>query len=180
MEFECLYTNRLILRKFSASTFDQLYKELSEEEQMHYLGVTTKEELEAEQKKYKEGLTTYNRKLLYFQLLDKTTERIIGWCGYHTWYIQHRRAEIGYGLFEESLKHQGLMTEAMEVIVEYGFKEMDLHRIEAFIGSDNVPSLKLIKKMNFIQEGHLKEHYFHEGKLEDSLVFALIKTDTVD
>lgn len=58
----------------------------------------------------------------------------IGWCGYHTWYIDHRRAEIGYAIRSDEYKAQGIMTEVMNAVLRYGFEVMNLHRIEAFIG----------------------------------------------
>jgi ribosomal-protein-alanine N-acetyltransferase len=54
---------------------------------------------------------------------------------------------------------------------------MKLNRIEAFIGPGNIPSLKLIAKSGFIQEGHLRGHYCKKGIMEDSLVFGLLREE---
>lgn len=67
------------------------------------------------------------------------------------------------------------MPEAISAIIDYGFVQMNLHRIEAFIGPNNEASLSLVKKYLFIQEGHLREHYCKNGKMEDSLVFSILK-----
>ena len=131
MEFEIIITDRLKLRKFDPEVFTYIYEELSEENQMKYLGFTTIEELEKDRKKYDGGLCTHNKKILYFQLLDLKNNEIIGWCGYHTWYTDHSRAEIGYGLFRDEYKRLGLMTEALIPIINYGFNQMNLNRIEA-------------------------------------------------
>ena len=109
--------------------------------------------------------------------MDKSTEKIIGWCGFHTWYLDHFRAEIGYGLFDENFKNKGIMTEAMKAILEYGFKQMKLHRIEAFIGTYNIPSLKLVEKFGFTKEGILRNHYLKNNVLEDSAVFSLLQKE---
>jgi [ribosomal protein S5]-alanine N-acetyltransferase len=116
---------------------------------------------------------------LFFQLFDINSKKIIGWCGYHTWYIKHLRGEIGYELYDVSFKRQGYMSEALEVIIDYGFNTMHLNQIEAFVAVDNVASLKTLHKFQFVQEGHLREHYSHEDKPEDSLVFYLLKRDFV-
>ena len=65
---------------------------------------------------------------------------------------------------DDNYKQKGLMSEAVEAIIDYGFNALRLHRIEAFIGPDNVASLRLIKKMHFVQEGILREHYFELEK----------------
>lgn len=69
------------------------------------------------------------------------------------------------------------MSEALEAIIAYGFSELNLNRIEALVAPGNVPSIRLLVKNNFIQEAVLKQHYFHEGKFEDSIVFALLRAD---
>ncbi|HEY2728055.1 MAG TPA: GNAT family protein [Parafilimonas sp.] len=52
---------------------------------------------------------------------------------------------------------------------------MNLRRIEALIELNNIASLKLSKKIGFIQDGYLREHYKHNGVMEDSLMFSLLK-----
>jgi len=175
MKFDRLLTDRLILRKLTQESFDYIYASLSQEEQLKILGLPSIEKLLEEKEKYEKGLSTHNKKFLNFQLIDKKTKTIIGWCGFHTWYTDHNRAEIGYGLFIDSLKGKGMMSEAIASIVDYGFNSMNLERIEAFVSPGNIPSIKLLERMNFKREGTLKHHYFHEGKMEDSLVFALLE-----
>ena len=67
------------------------------------------------------------------------------------------------------------MSEA--IIVNYGFRNMGLERIEAFVEPNNTPSIKLLKKMSFKKESLLKQHYFYNNRMEDSIVFALLKSD---
>ncbi|MND70827.1 putative ribosomal N-acetyltransferase YdaF [compost metagenome] len=69
------------------------------------------------------------------------------------------------------------MTEALKPIIQYGFETMKLNRIEAFLSPDNIPSLKLVQKFGFTKEGHLREHYNKDNKLEDSAVYSLLKSE---
>jgi [ribosomal protein S5]-alanine N-acetyltransferase len=176
MEFELITTDRLMLRKITPEVYKYIFENYTAEEVAHFLGVDLSE-YTAEKEKSEKGYSTFNRSLLYFQLVDKVSENIIGWCGYHTWYLNHNRAEIGYGLFNDDFKGKGIMTEAIKPIIDYGFNKMNLHRIEAFIGPKNEPSLKLVKKLNFTQEGHLREHFCKDGVMEDSIVFSLLKKE---
>jgi len=177
MEVEEITTSRLKLRKLTPEVFDYIYRDLPKKKQLEFLGLNSEAELEAEKNKYEEGLWTYNKRFLYFQLLEKENRKIIGWCGYHIWYLDHDRAEIGYGLFEDDYKRKGLMSEAIVPIIEYGFKQMKLNRIEAFIGPKNQASNKLINKFNFVKEGHLREHYCENNRIEDSLVYSLLRKE---
>ena len=177
MKFEEIITNRIILRKFTQESFDSIYSDMSQEEQLDILGLNSVEELLNEKEKYKKGLSTHNKKFLYYQLIDIKTSKIIGWCGFHTWYIDHNRAEIGYGLFDDNYKNKGIMSEAIVSIINYGFNTMNLERIEAFVSPRNTPSIKLMQKMKFKKEGLFKHHYFYNNKMEDSIAFALLKSE---
>jgi [ribosomal protein S5]-alanine N-acetyltransferase len=177
MEFQIIQTDRLQLRKLDEAAHHFIFNHYSDAQLMHFLGLSTPEELLKEQEKYRQNLTTYNKKMVNFQMILTQTDTIIGHCGFHTWYTDHRRAEIGYALNADAVKQKGFMSEALAPVIAYGFQTMQLHRIEAFIGPDNIASLKLVEHLGFQREGHLKEHYFKKGKMEDSLIYALLQPD---
>jgi len=142
---------------------------------MEFLGLPTIDVLDAEKEKYRKGLSTFNRTFFYFIIAERESNKVIGWCGYHTWYIQHNRAELGYGLFSDDYKQQGIMTEALKTILDYGFNILGLHRVEAMTALYNTASNKTLAKFGFVQEGVLREHYLVDGVMEDSLIFSLLK-----
>jgi len=78
---------------------------------------------------------------------------------------------------EEDYKRKGLMSEAVKTIIEYGFKELKLNRLEALVGKNNTASLRIIEKNNFVKEGVLKQHYYLNNGFEDSIVFSLLAED---
>ncbi|WP_109621452.1 GNAT family N-acetyltransferase [Sediminitomix flava] len=173
MEFEQLETERLYLRKLTDELYEQILKNSSDEEIMRELNLDAGE-VSKEKTKAIKGFSTFNKSLLIFQLLEKSTHKIIGWCGFHTWYLDHDRAEIGYTLKDEQAKRKGYMSEAISAVVKYGFEEMKLKRIEAFIEPNNIPSIKLVQGLGFQKEGHLRNHYQKNGKLEDSVIYGLL------
>lgn len=175
MRFEILTTEHLALRKLTPEVFDYIYAIYSDDALIHFLGLTDENALKIEKEKHQKGLSTFNKSFLYFHIINKKTDKIIGWCGYHTWYLDHNRAEIGYGLFDDNYKRKGFMSEALKPILDYGFRKMNLHRIEAFISPENAASLKLVEKFGFQKEGVLKEHYFKNNVMEDSAVYSLLK-----
>lgn len=177
MELKTYQTERLILRKLSPEDCIYIFQNHSESEIKALFGHQTEEAFEKEKNKYIKGYQTYNRSFIYFQMIEKTTMQIIGGCGFHTWYQDHHRAEIGYELFEEHYKRKGFMSEALSYIIPYGFEEMNLHRIEAMVGPSNIASLAIMSKYNFTKEGLLRENYLKNSKFEDSLLFSLLKSD---
>lgn len=177
MNFEILATPRLSLRKLTPEVYDFIFNTYNEEELEVFLGTETPEVMRVERDRYEKGLSTFNKTFLYFQLLDKVDQRVIGWCGFHTWHFEHFRAEIFYKLKHDEDKKKGLMSEVMNAVLDYGFKTMKLHRIEALIGPDNIVSLHMMDKFNFTKEGTLREHYFVNNRMEDSVLFSLLKSD---
>lgn len=178
MNFEIIDTERLLLRKLGEQEYNYIFTQLADEEIGETLGLDTGG-LAKEKEKYKKGLTTHNKSILIFQLIDKASDKVIGGCGYHTWYVDHRRAEIGYALTDESYKGRGIMSEACAAVITYGFNTMNLNRIEAFIGPDNLPSIKLVEKFNFKREGELREHYNKNGIIENSVIYSKLRSEHI-
>jgi ribosomal-protein-alanine N-acetyltransferase len=124
----------------------------------------TASELAVQATRYQEGLSTCNHKFAYFFICLTYTNDHIGWCGYHTCYIDHRKAEIGY-MVDAAHHNQGYMMEAVHVILRYGFETMKLHHVEALVGARNLPSLRILQNFCFTQEGVLQGDYrLNEGK----------------
>jgi ribosomal-protein-alanine N-acetyltransferase len=148
MKFTTLQTERLFRRAICPDVYRHVFS-LPENEAKVFFGYTTDLQLNTERERSEKGLRTFNKTFLYFQLIDKKSDAIMGWCGFHTWYTDHDRAELCYGLNKDCFKRQGFMSEAIPTILESGFKEMKLHRIEAFASSENTASIKLLKSNNF-------------------------------
>jgi [ribosomal protein S5]-alanine N-acetyltransferase len=159
MEFETLTTEPLELRKLTPEVYHSAFSQMCEDELKEFFGFDNLKQLSRKRQQYQQGVATYNRSFLYFQLLPKENRKIIGWCGFHTWYTQHRRAEIGYGITDEANRRNGYMHESIHPILHFGFAHMNLHRVEAFVGPGNQPSLNLLKKIGFVHEGVLRHHY---------------------
>jgi [ribosomal protein S5]-alanine N-acetyltransferase len=69
---------------------------------------------------------------------------------------------------------KGYAKEASELLIDWGFRVLGLHRISAAIGPDNSASLHRIKKAGFFYEGTLRDHVFTNGAWRDSLLFSLL------
>lgn len=179
MTIEELKTDRLKLRVVTPEVYSYVYDNYDNEALKAFFGLTTDEDVEKEREKYRKGVTTYNRSFTHFFIIEPDTETVIGWCGYHIWYTDHNRAEIGYMLFDDTHKRKGYMGEVLPVALKYGFDSMQLYRIEALASPDNSASIKLLDKSGFVKEGHLREHYRNKstGVMEDSVIYSLLKPE---
>ena len=173
-----LDTSRLVLKGFTPEDMTFIFEQLPKEEIKKLLGHRSDEEYKKEEGKQKNGYASYNRRFVLFLLIEKESQTIFGRCGLHNWNADHSRAEIGYSIEIPEFKQKGLMSEAVEAIIAFGFRDLKLNRIEALVGEGNIPSLKIMSKFNFTKEGVLREHSnIAESKFENSLVFSLLKSE---
>ena len=172
-----LETERLLLKELTPELYDYMFENWADAEIMTYLGSTSEADFELEKQKYIKGLTSFYLSFKNFLIVEKSTSRVIGRIGYHTWKAAHERAEIGYGLYYEEDKNKGCMKEAMKIILIYGFEQMNLNRVEAFASPLNTPSIRLIEGYGFTKEGLLRQHYGKNGVAEDSAVYGLLKSE---
>jgi ribosomal-protein-alanine N-acetyltransferase len=62
----------------------------------------------------------------------------------------------------------------LQKVVEYGFKEMKLHSIEAILDPENKGSEKVLLKNGFVKEAHLIENEFYEGRFLNTMIYSIL------
>ena len=103
----------------------------------------------------------------------KDSPKMIGIIGHYRIKWEHYRSEIGYMLLPE-YNGQGIITEAIQLIVDYGFNTMKMHSLEAIIDPENIASARVLEKNNFIKEAHLIENEFYDGKFLDTVIYSIL------
>lgn len=99
-------------------------------------------------------------------------DRAIGSIGFDQ--IGLHRAEIGYWL-AKPFWGQGIMTAAIKTILDIGFDNYGLERIEAHVFHFNEASARVLEKTNFKKEGYLKKYFFKDGVVIDGLLFGIVR-----
>lgn len=83
---------------------------------------------------------------------------------------------LGYRI-DEHEQGKGLMTEAVEAVVNHAFQDMHLHRIEANIMPRNQASLRVVRKLGFQNEGVSRKYLKINGKWEDHIHMVLLNEE---
>lgn len=97
----------------------------------------------------------------------KENHKMIGFVGHFRIKPENYRSEIGYMILPK-YHNKGYVTEAVKVLLDYGFNTLNFHSIEAIIDPDNVASEKVLQKNGFIKEAHLVENeFYNETFIED-------------
>jgi len=169
-----LTTPRLLLKSFTAKDIHNLFNTQDKDAIMRSLGAD-ENSYEKYKQMHEQGMESYRISMLFFLLIEKHTNQPMGQCGFHTWNTSHHRAELFYFLHKDEYKRKGYMKEALPEVLQYGFTEMMLHRIEALVAVDNTPSLKLLLHHHFTPEGTVREDYLVNGIYENSECYSLLK-----
>jgi len=180
LPFPELRTERLNMRRIVDSDLERLFALRSNTTIMRYIHrplAKTPDDASALLKKLDDGID--NGTGITWGITAKEDNSLIGTIGY--WRIEpdNFRAEIGY-LIDEPYQGKGLMTEAINAVADFGFKEMSLHSIEARVVPSNNASAKLLEKNGFIKEGYFKESIAFNGKFGDAAVYSRLNPHHVE
>jgi RimJ/RimL family protein N-acetyltransferase len=88
----------------------------------------------------------------------------------------HRRGELGYWI---SHLHwgKGFATEAAEALLTFGFRELELNRIQARHLTRNPASGRVLQKLGMSAEGVQRQHMYVRGRFEDIAMYAMLRQD---
>ena len=116
------------------------------------------------------------RTKLNWMLTLRSDDVVIGACTLFHLEPRHRRAEVGYALRSDHWG-RGIATEAATLALDWAFRVLGLHRIEADIDPRNQSSRKLLQRLGFTSEGFLRERYFVGEEISDTELFGLLAYD---
>ena len=105
----------------------------------------------------------------------KGRNNIIGTIGFNSFQRNHR-ANFAYDL-QFAYWNMGIVTEAAKEVICYGFKELEINRIEAEVMVGNLGSDKVLEKLGFKFEGILRDWLFWNGNHYDMKMFSLLKEE---
>jgi ribosomal-protein-serine acetyltransferase len=101
---------------------------------------------------------------------------LCGAIGLHVIDQRHRGSSIGYWL-DEAYEGCGIMTRACSAIVTEGFRQYGLHRIEIRCATGNSRSSAIPRRLNFVEEGILRQAEWLYDHWVDLRVFSMLEQD---
>ena len=115
----------------------------------------------------------YEARQLRLVIMKTSTNESVGLIDLFDFNPQHQRAGIGILVLKEHQK-KGFAVEALKMIIEYAFNNLNLHQIYANIPADNSKSIALFEKLKFIKIGIQKDWILNEGNFKDVHLYQLI------
>jgi ribosomal-protein-alanine N-acetyltransferase len=177
MEVPVLAADHLQLRPISEKDIAALFNLFSSEKVTRFMDIerliNVSEALQL--------VTFFREKLLSGEgmrwgIYQEDNDTLIGTCGLHHINKTHYKAEMGYDLLP-AFWGKGIMTAALNRLLQYAFEELALNRIEAVVDPANKLSILLLQRLGFQQEGLLRQAFFQKGHFVDTYMFSLLSSD---
>ena len=119
--------------------------------------------------------TSYTSGEYQFAIETIQERRFIGKCGFIKINWKNRVGELAIMIGETQMHGKGYGTDAIRTLCQFGFDELNLHKIKAVVFDFNEPALRCYEKCGFVREGLLKEEIYREGAYHDVVMMGLIK-----
>jgi RimJ/RimL family protein N-acetyltransferase len=179
-----IYTDRLTLRRYVESDYDDLLRLQSNPDVTRFLlyDVRTPEQV-------KEALagrladvpmpdlsSWQDGQALTVAVILRDNGRHLGEVTLFMNNVEQRTGEIGYVFHPESHGH-GYAAESTVELLRLGFEVLGLHRIIARLDARNTGSVKLLTRLGLRQEAHFVQNEYLKGEWTDELVFAMLHSE---
>ncbi len=100
----------------------------------------------------------------------------VGRIGLHHIDVLNKNAAIGYWLTKDA-EGKGIISKSCKAIIDYGFRELALHRIELKAATHNLRSRAIPKKFGFTQEGILRQAEWVNNEYLDNVLYSLLSNE---
>jgi len=170
-----LETERLILRDFNEDDWEQILAYRSDSRyRLYYPEV---EQLTEDARAFVNKLIEWQgeqpRYRYQLAVVLKEEGVLIGNCGVRKESPVALQAEVGYEL-NPDYWGKGYASEAARAIVDFAFRELQLHRLHAHCLVENAGSIRVLEKLGMQREGHLRENIWMKGRWWDTFLYGLL------
>jgi [ribosomal protein S5]-alanine N-acetyltransferase len=174
LPFTEIVTPRLVLRQVVPADAEAVFALRSDERMMKFLGrpmAKTIDDAIAMVDAYTQALEK-NEGITWAVCL-KEDRKMIGTLGFWRMDKANYRTEIGYMLHIDHWR-KGYMHEAIQAGLNYAFKQLKFHSVEANADPRNEASTAILEKCGFVREAYFKENFFFNGVFQDSVIYSIL------
>jgi ribosomal-protein-alanine N-acetyltransferase len=173
--FPELQTERLSLRKVSLGDAEEIFSLRSNDEVNKYLDRPVANDIdEAIAFINKVNIGIANDNWMYWAICFKDNPKLVGTICLWNINQEENKAEVGYEL-NPDYQGKGIAKEALSKIIEFGFNDLQLNKIEAYTHKENLASTNLLEKFNFIRDPHEETKIDFTVNSPNTVVYSLYK-----
>src|SRR5262245_11695325 len=115
--------------------------------------------------------------VVIFGIRELATDRLIGSCQLLGVSPVHRKAELQIRIGEADARGRGYGREAVELLLDFGFRDLNLHRVELTVLDGNETALKTYLAAGFVREGVLREAASIDGRYVDLIQMSILRDE---
>ena len=176
--FKKLVGDRIYLspKGTSEEEIEKFTKWMNDFEVTDYIGRTSQLMTLEEEKTFLENMSKTDE-VRNFSIIELNSDKLIGTIGLeHINWIK-RNAVLGIFIGDNEFRNNGYGTEAIKLLLEYGFRYLNLHSIKLDLISINERAHKCYLKCGFKDTGASREEIFLNGKYYDKLHMDILETE---
>ncbi|WP_102399772.1 GNAT family N-acetyltransferase [Haloimpatiens massiliensis] len=128
-----------------------------------------------EELKYVIKKVTQSNDSFIFAVRDIENDKFIGVTGFENIQWNNGVAVIYIGIGDDEYRGKGIGKEALALTMNFGFQELNLHRIQLNVLSYNKPAINLYEKLGFKREGTYREFVHRDGKRDDMYLYGILR-----
>ncbi|BAU11132.1 GCN5-related N-acetyltransferase [Leptolyngbya sp. NIES-3755] len=117
-----------------------------------------------------------NNEVIMFSFVIDGIDELVGRFEYFDFNPRNHSAEFGY-MVNPKLRRQGIGTKMLNIAITHLFSTTTLNKLYCQTAAFNIASIKLLEKLNFHQDGVLREHHELDGKLWDDFIYSVLKRE---
>lgn len=173
-----LETERLILRKFLFEDAEDMFANWANDAEVaKYMRWNEHKDIDETKKNLRNRIEKYQEPSTYYwAIIMKTINKPIGNIALIISNEYDMCADVAYCI-GPSYWGQGIATEALKRVLEFGLSEVNFNRIEAYHSVNNVASGRAMQNAGMKYEGRMRQKYRSHVGFEDSDLYAIIKID---
>lgn len=114
-----------------------------------------------------------------FAIRQKNSDQIIGVTGFNDIIWTNGVATMFIGIGDENYKGRGIGHEAIQLLLDFGFNELNFYRIQLNVIAYNEKAIRAYEKSGFKREGAFREFIYRDGLRYDMYLYGLLKSEWV-
>lgn len=174
-----LRTKRLTIRELNIDDIDNVHTlhSLPETDEFNTLGIP--ESIQTTEKILNEWISQQKQepRISYIFGIDKTDDNhFIGLIALNLGKVNYRTGEVWFKIHKDHWR-KGYTKEALACLLDFGFNNLNLHRIEAGCAVENIASSKTLEKAGFTREGMKRKKLPIRGEWKDNYFYGILEED---
>ena len=169
-------TERLCLRAFELKDIEPAFRNWTSDDAVtEYLRWSTHRDISVTEMVIKDWIEE-SMKTDFYQwaiVLKEFGTEPIGNIAVVSWVDRMKKAQIGYCLGQQWW-YQGIMTEALNAVIDFLINEIGMKRIEAYHDVRNIPSGAVMQKCGMVYEGTLRQSEWNNQGVCDAAWYAIL------